>query len=224
MAQSITLVPVFTGAIQGQTVQLVDARTLHAFMVVLRDFTTWIKGRICKFGFVEGIDYLLTKSGGQLPSGTKYSHDYHLTLDMAKELAMVENNAKGREARRYFIDCEKRLQTQVKPETVQIAMNGANAIAARVHSAAFEQFMKDGGFEHGRWLLSFSSSREGSQPDIRPIARDAFVMSFAGFTKAVSDPSGMLPTDAELANMASACCKRLAERAAYAASKKAVLA
>ena len=101
------LIPVFTGTLSDTTVQLCDARTLHAFMLVLRDFTTWIKGRIRKFGFVEGVDYLLTKSGEQFPSGTKYSSDYHLTLDMAKELSMVENNDMGRQARRYFIECEK---------------------------------------------------------------------------------------------------------------------
>ncbi|EAM0325957.1 phage antirepressor Ant, partial [Campylobacter coli] len=36
--------------------------------------------------------------------------EYYITLDMAKELCMVENNEKGRQARRYFIECEKRLK------------------------------------------------------------------------------------------------------------------
>ncbi|CAM3328845.1 antA/AntB antirepressor family protein [Polaromonas hydrogenivorans] len=101
------LIPVFTGTLSNSTARLCDARTLHAFMQVKRDFATWVKGRIRKFGFEEGTDYLLTKSGEQLPSGTKYSIDYHLTLDMAKELSMVENNDMGRQARRYFIACEK---------------------------------------------------------------------------------------------------------------------
>ena len=60
------LIPVFNGVIDGQTVHLCCARVLHAFMDVKRDFTTWIKGRIHKFGFVEGSDYLLTKSGKQV--------------------------------------------------------------------------------------------------------------------------------------------------------------
>ncbi len=38
--------------------------------------------------------------------------EYHLTLDMAKELSMVERNKKGRQARRYFIECEKKLRNQ----------------------------------------------------------------------------------------------------------------
>ena len=109
--ETTELIPVFTGAIQGQPAQLCDARTLHAFLNVQRDFATWTKARIKKFGFVEGVDYLVTKTGEQLPSGTKYSIDYHLVLDVAKELAMVENNDKGREARRYFIECERRANT-----------------------------------------------------------------------------------------------------------------
>lgn len=104
------LIPVFTGTLSNSTVRLCEARALHAFMQVKRDFTTWIKGRIRRFGFIEGIDYLVTKSGEQVPhQGGKRTIeriDYHLTLDMAKELSMVENNDMGRQARRYFIACE----------------------------------------------------------------------------------------------------------------------
>ena len=55
-------------------------------------------------------NYLLNKIIVQVPSGKKYKNEYFLTLDMAKELSMVENNDKGKEARRYFIECEKRLK------------------------------------------------------------------------------------------------------------------
>ncbi len=113
-----------TGTLNGQPIQLVDARRLHAFLVVGRDFTTWIKGRIQEYGFVENQGYLLAKTGENLPfvSGENYSPvlgkscggrpsiDYFLTLDMAKELAMVERTARGRKIRRYFIDCERQIQ------------------------------------------------------------------------------------------------------------------
>lgn len=135
------LLPVFSGSLGGDSVKLVDARVLHCFMHVRRDFTTWIKGRIRKFGFTEGEDYLLTKTGEQLPSGMKYVHDYHLTLDMAKELAMVENNDRGRQARRYFIECEKRLH-QIAPAdaaTIQgqtLGTDGFHCLAAVVDGKA----------------------------------------------------------------------------------------
>lgn len=108
-----TLVPVFSGMLGNCTVQLCDARTLHTFMQVRRDFTNWIKGRIHKFGFTVGDDFIIVEnlSSPNLVSSKSRSQkltDYHLTLDMAKELAMVENNEQGRAARRYFIECERR--------------------------------------------------------------------------------------------------------------------
>ena len=108
-----------TADIGGESVQTVDARTLHAFLGVGRDFTSWIKARISQYGFSEGDDYLLTKTGEQLPSGTKYRTDYQITVDMAKELAMVERTPKGREVRRYFIECERRARAASVPSITQ---------------------------------------------------------------------------------------------------------
>ena len=104
---TLALIPVVPGTLNGQTTSLVDARQLHAFLGVGRDFSTWIADRIQEYDFVEGEDFspVLGKSRGGRPS-----IEYFLTLDMAKELAMVERTAKGREARRYFIDCERQLR------------------------------------------------------------------------------------------------------------------
>lgn len=114
------LIPVFSGEIAGQSVQLVDARLLHQFLESLQDFTNWIKNRIADYGFLEGQDYSIILSNRSDGKAGKRRTDYHLTLDMAKELSMVERNEKGRQARRYFIDCEKRLlqiaQSQPVPQ------------------------------------------------------------------------------------------------------------
>jgi len=101
---STNLIPVFQGDLEGRAQQLCDARDLHQFMQVGRDFSNWIKGRIEQYGFVEGEDFspVLAKSTGGRPG-----LEYHLTLDMAKELAMVENNDQGRQVRRYFIAMER---------------------------------------------------------------------------------------------------------------------
>lgn len=116
------LIPVFNGALAGQQQQLCDARDLHQFLNVGRDFSTWVKERIEQYGFIEGEDFspILAKSfGGEVDvcspdSGSKTERrgghnrtDYHLTLDTAKELAMVENNEQGRQVRRYFIAMER---------------------------------------------------------------------------------------------------------------------
>lgn len=130
---STSLIPVFNGDLDGRSQQLCDARDLHQFLQVGRDFSSWIKGRIELYGFVEGEDFspVLAKTYDQegdlcspdLASKTDFCSpdlgsktdrrgghnrvDYHLTLDMAKELAMVENNDQGRQVRRYFIAMER---------------------------------------------------------------------------------------------------------------------
>lgn len=105
------LVPVFAGEIAGVSVQLVDARLLHGFLEVGRRYASWITERIEEYGFVQDQDFLVSqnreiKSGR---GGDRRSKDYHITIGMAKELAMVERNDKGREVRRYFIECERQL-------------------------------------------------------------------------------------------------------------------
>jgi phage anti-repressor protein len=137
------LIPVFSGAISGTTVQLCDARTLHTFMQVKRDFTNWIKARIRKFGFVAGEDFITVEnlSSPNLVSSKARAQkltDYHLTLDMAKELSMVENNEQGRAARKYFIACERQAMavggvSLTTPYTVQPSdtLNESQQIALR---------------------------------------------------------------------------------------------
>jgi anti-repressor protein len=102
-----SLVQVFTGEFDGRLQQICDARDLHGFLLVGRDFSSWIKSRIDHFGFVEGEDYspVLGNRSDSLPGKPRI--EYHLTLDMAKELAMVENNDQGRQVRRYFIAMER---------------------------------------------------------------------------------------------------------------------
>ena len=99
-------------------VQCVSARELHEGLEVKSKFADWIKNRIKKYGFEENTDYIcLSKNletqriNGQ--RGVTAEKDYIITVDMAKELCMVENNELGRQFRKYFIECEKKLKTQV---------------------------------------------------------------------------------------------------------------
>ena len=98
------LIKIEPSRIGGETIQTCNARDLHAFLKVKARFNDWIRNRVEDFGFQENQDFItLTRL---LVSGGKRK-DYYLSLDMAKELAMVERNAKGKEARLYFIDCER---------------------------------------------------------------------------------------------------------------------
>ena len=103
------LIPIGSADIAGLSVQTVNARDLHTFLGSQQRFADWIKARIRKYEFVENQDYLIHRIMIQVDSGTKHQIEYHLTIDMAKELSMVERTPKGKQARRYFLDCERRL-------------------------------------------------------------------------------------------------------------------
>jgi phage anti-repressor protein len=90
----------------GEAVATVNARALHEYLQVGRDFSTWIKDRIEQYGFVENVDFVCSPIPGSGRGGAN-KKDYHLTIGMGKELAMVERTDRGREVRQYFIACEK---------------------------------------------------------------------------------------------------------------------
>lgn len=117
------LVPVFAGTLAGQPKQLCNARDLHAALGVGRDFTTWLKERIEQYGFADGEDFAIFTAPPIRGAGNRGKRtDYHLTLDMAKELAMVENNERGRQVRRYFIAVEKEARAKVGADATAPAL------------------------------------------------------------------------------------------------------
>ncbi len=89
----------------------VDARELYTFLETKSKFADWIRNRIKEYGFIENQDFVavskILENGGR-------TIEYAVTLDMAKELSMVERNKKGREVRRYFIEIEKEYRKMVK--------------------------------------------------------------------------------------------------------------
>jgi len=105
-AQLITITQRTVGAGQVQTV---NARELHAFLEVGKDFSTWLKSRIDQYDFVKEVDFVevFPKTGENSAAG-RPAKEYALTLGMAKELSMVERNARGKQARNerhYMIIC-----------------------------------------------------------------------------------------------------------------------
>lgn len=106
------LIPVFAGQINNEQEQLVDARLLHSFLGVTTKFADWIVRRTKHYSFIENQDYICVLKNEKGGKRGFQAIDYHITIDMAKELSMVERTEKGKEARRYFIECEKRLMQQ----------------------------------------------------------------------------------------------------------------
>lgn len=95
--------------------RLVNARDLHEKLQSKQEFANWIKNRIKKYEFIENEDFICFDKFIKADRyGNKTLKEYYLTIDMAKELAMVENNQMGRKIRRYFIEVEKRYKTIVE--------------------------------------------------------------------------------------------------------------
>lgn len=82
----------------------VSARELHEFLELTERFSSWFN-RMKQYGFVENQDYLGRKVFNTL--ARQELQDYEITLDMAKEISMLQRNEKGKQARQYFIEVEK---------------------------------------------------------------------------------------------------------------------
>lgn len=118
------------------------ARDLHDFLEVKTAFKDWFP-RMCEYGFSEGTDFcsFLSESSGGRPA-----QDAQLTIEMAKEICMLQRNERGKQARQYFIQLEKdwnspekvmaralqiadkkikRLETQIEEDRPRVLFAGA---------------------------------------------------------------------------------------------------
>ncbi len=114
LAVSAISIPTTNGKLNGEHQPLVNARDLHTFLEVQTRFDKWINRRIEDYQFTQAIDFIESPKMGNRGFWQTETKDYLISLDMAKELAMVERNDKGRLARRYFIDMEKRQLSDIK--------------------------------------------------------------------------------------------------------------
>lgn len=113
--------------LDGAEQQTVSARELHDFLEVRTSFKDWIARRIEDFDFKEGSDFcsFLSESSGGRPA-----KEYALSISMAKELCMVERNEKGKQARLYFIECEKIAKQKTQPIAIPQTLPEALRLAA----------------------------------------------------------------------------------------------
>lgn len=106
--------------------QLVSARELHKFLEVKTEFKIWISRIIEKYNFIENKDFIRVYQKCNTLGGVQERVDYLLKISMAKEVAMVSNTPKGKQAREYFIKCEEAWNS---PEMI---LARANQIQARM--------------------------------------------------------------------------------------------
>lgn len=119
--------------------KLINARELHKKLNNKRQFADWIKQRINKYGYIENEEYIrfhkIVKTD-EKGYENRTLIDYYLTIDMAKELCMVENNETGRKIRKYFIEVEKRYREIINTPTnifdfMRLALNQINSLNLR---------------------------------------------------------------------------------------------
>lgn len=119
----------------------VSARDLHDFLEVGARFNDWFP-RMCEYGFAEGDDFNLLKiervqnEGGRMV--TRTVDDAVLTIDMAKELCMIQRNEKGKQARQYFLQIEKDWNSpeKVMARALQIAGDKLKRLESKVEADA----------------------------------------------------------------------------------------
>lgn len=86
---------------------LVSGRELYLYLEVKTPYTQWFE-RMIDYGFSENVDFIGLSQKSEKPFGGRPTIDHHLKLDMAKEISMVQRSDKGKEARQYFLEIERR--------------------------------------------------------------------------------------------------------------------
>jgi len=122
------LIQVQKTTINGADINSVNSREIYDYLEVATAYSEWIKRAIDKYDFIDGEDYKIILTDSK--SGKR---DYIVSMDMAKELCMVSNTEKGKETRKYFIQCEKQSQRVLSvPEQIALLAQGNQIIDERL--------------------------------------------------------------------------------------------
>ena len=112
-----SLIQITKNTINGAEINSVNAREIYDQLGLAKgQFSRWIKTAIEKYDFIQNEDFL------SIDTDVEGVKDYIVTLDMAKELCMVSNTEKGKEARKYFIEFEKQGKTLINQQSQEIRL------------------------------------------------------------------------------------------------------
>jgi len=110
----------------------VAGRELHEMLEVETPYHKWFP-RMCEYGFTENVDFIVTDKNVHRADGTQMpqtQHDHQLTIEMAKEICMLQRSEKGKQARQYFIQLESAWNTpeMVMSRALKMAENTINKL------------------------------------------------------------------------------------------------
>lgn len=104
-------------------------RDLHEFLEVKANYMEWFP-RMVEYGFTAGQDFIRFS---EKSTGGRPKQDHIITLDMAKEVSMIQRTERGKQARQYFIECERRMK-QLQPELTPGCFKGSDFKSAPAQS------------------------------------------------------------------------------------------
>ena len=112
---------------------VVSGRDLHEFLEVNTPYTQWFE-RMVGYGFTENVDFIGLSQKSEKPIGGRPQQDHALTLDMAKEISMIQRTEKGKQARQYFIEVEKAFKEQYRlPQTPEEKLALTMEVTTRIN-------------------------------------------------------------------------------------------
>jgi len=113
--------------------QAVSARELYSFLAPTERFASWFDRQL-QYGFIDGKDYLGCEVFNTLANQTLT--DFFVSIDMAKEISMIQRSDKGRQARQYFIECERRARQPAIPQSFSEALLLAGKLQQQIEQDA----------------------------------------------------------------------------------------
>lgn len=130
-------------------ISVVSGRELHDFLEVTERYSSWFS-RMTKYGFEESVDYVGCKVFNTLAK--QELQDHALTLDMAKEISMIQRTEKGKQARQYFIDVEKAYKQQAEQPQYKLPQNYSEALIELAKKVKKNEALQSKADKYDRYL------------------------------------------------------------------------
>lgn len=155
-------IQIFQQEINNEKVNSVNARDLWVALESKQDFSTWIKARLEQAYAVENEDYGVFRKAVENLKGGRPLLEYALSLDLAKNISMLEKNEKGNQIRKYFISCEKQL---IQQQSHSLPQTYLEALESLVESEKRNQALQER-IEQDRPKVTFANAVSGSDSSI----------------------------------------------------------